>query len=163
MAGVAPAPCIGGGFLLVSDPSRGSPRDLGWGQMSRHRVWCAGRGAGSTVTLEQADQGAEGSCRFFGLAVGGGLPLQSGKRSRTRLSLGTWACHCSLSKVTLLPAKASFLLWALPAASGRRGEAGLGEVERFIPGEQAASADATLPTGVTAVPVSAVRGVGWPR
>lgn len=42
-------------------------------------------------------------------------------------------------------------------------EARLGEVERLIPREQAAGADATLPAGVTAVPVSAARGVGWAR
>lgn len=44
-----------------------------------------------------------------------------------------------------------------------REAASLGEVERFIPGEQAAGADATLPTGVAAVPVSTACGVGWAR
>lgn len=75
------------------------------------------------------------------LWAGGGhwaASAESGERSRKRLSRGALACHCSLFVGTLLPAKASFLLWAPPAASGRRGEAGLGEVESFIPGEQAA-------------------------
>ena len=57
---------------------------LGWGQRSRLRVWCAGREAGSTGTLEQAGQGAAVSCRFFGLAAGIGLPLQSLVRGRGR-------------------------------------------------------------------------------
>lgn len=70
----------------------------------------------------------------------------------------------------LLPAEASFLLSALqalssalPASLREDRETGLGEVERFIPGEQAAGADATLGAGVTAVPVSAARGVGRAR
>lgn len=97
----------GGGFLLVRDPPPGAAHvRLGWGQASRLRVRCAGR-VGSTVTLEQAGQGAEGSCRFFGLAAGRGLPLQtlvkrSGRDSalehwRVSVSLGALACHSSLS------------------------------------------------------------------
>lgn len=67
----------GGGFLLQSDPSRGGSRDFGLGPDVPTWGTVAGRGAGFTVTLEQAGQGAEGSCRFFGLAAGGALPLQS--------------------------------------------------------------------------------------
>lgn len=89
----------------------------GWGQASRHGVRCTGQGAGSTVTLEQAGQGTEDSCRFFGLAAGSGLPLQSlvggGEETRPRALVR----HCSFFSVTLLPAKASFLLWALQALS----------------------------------------------
>lgn len=51
----------------------------------------------------------------------------------------------------------------LPASLRDGGEAGLGEVERFVPREQAAGADATLPTGVAAVPVPAAGGVGRAR
>lgn len=65
-------------------PSRAAPVSLGWGQAPRRRVRCAGRGAGSTVTLEQAGRGAAGSCRFFGQAAGVGLPLQSLVRGRGR-------------------------------------------------------------------------------
>ena len=50
-----------------------------------------------------------------------------------------------------------------PESLREGGEAGLGEVERFIPGEQAAGAEATLPTGVTPIPVSAAGRVGWAR
>lgn len=57
---------------------------LGWGQRSRRRVRCAGRGAGSTGTPEQAGRGAAVSCRFFGLAAGTGLPLQTLARGRGR-------------------------------------------------------------------------------
>lgn len=113
---------------------------LGWGQRSRRRVRCAGRGAGSTGTPEQAGRGGRSFLQVLWAGGGHGTAsADSGERSRERLGRGAFACHCSLFVGTLLPAKASsVLLWAPPAASGRRGQAGLGEVERFIPGEQAA-------------------------
>lgn len=116
------------------------------------------------VTLEQAGGGG----RFLQVLWAGSA--ESGGRSRKRPSPGPLACHCSLFAVTLLPAKASLLLSALqalssalPASLREEREAGLGEVERFIPGEQAAGADAALRAGVAAVPVSAARGVGRAR
>lgn len=119
----------GGGLLWVSGPARGSPRDLGWGQPSGHRVRCAGRGAGSTVALEQAGQGAGGSCGLSGLAVGGG-------RWAASAALG----HCCVTALSsrspcFLP-RPLFRCGPFQQPRGG-GEAGLGEVERFIPGEQA--------------------------
>lgn len=73
---------------MLSNLEGGSLVSLGWGRKSRRRGLCAGQGAGSTATLEQAGQRAEGSCRFFGLVVGGGLPLQSLQVPRPRSPLG---------------------------------------------------------------------------
>lgn len=138
-------PASGGGCLLLSNLEGGSPVSLGWDQKSRRRGLCAGQGVGSTATLEQAGQRAEGSCRFFGLVVGGGLPLQSlvggrgrdsalGHRCVTALLSGHPACCHGLSPV-VSPSR-----WEQcpPESLREGGEAGLGEVERFIPGEQAA-------------------------
>lgn len=130
---------------MLSNLEGGSPLSLGWSQKSRCRGLCAGQGAGSTATLEQAGQRAEGSCRFFGLVVGGGLPLQSLVGGRGRDSALGHRCVTALAgrSPCLLPWPLScgqpFLLGAVPSGEPRGGrEAGLGEVERFIPGEQAA-------------------------
>lgn len=106
------------------------------------------------------------------LWAGGGqwaASAESGGRSRKRLSPPQWVCHCSLGWATLPLARASSAVspsgseQCLPASLRDGGEAGLGEVERFVPREQAAGADATLPTGVAAVPVPAAGGVGRAR
>lgn len=168
VAGLVPAPCTWGGWVsLLSNPSRrSSPRESGLGPevQTQEGSVCRTR---SRVHRNPGASRSGGGGLLRVLWAGGGrgaASAESGERSRERLSRGASACHCSLFAGTLLPAKASsFLLWAPPAASGGRGEAGLGEVERFVPGEQATGADATLPAGVTAVPVSAVRGVGRAR
>lgn len=151
---------------MLSNPSRrSSPGESGLGpEVQTQGSVCRAR---SRVHRNPGASRSGGRSFLQVLWAGGGhgaASADSGERSRERLGRGAFACHCSLFVGTLLPAKASsVLLWAPPAASGRRGQAGLGEVERFIPGEQATRADAALPAGVTAVPVPAVRGVGWAR
>lgn len=64
---------------------------------------------------------------------------------------------------SLLRSALQALSSARPASLGEQQGGGLGEVERFVPGEQAASVDAALPAGEAAVPVPTARRVGWAR
>lgn len=123
-------PSIWGGCLLLSNLEGGSPVSLGWGQKSRRRGLCAGQGVGSTATLEQAGQRAEGPCRFFGLAVGGGLPLQSLVGGRGRDSALGHGCITALAgrSPCLLPWPLScgqpFWLGAVPSGEPQGGRGG---------------------------------------
>lgn len=80
VAGLVPGQAAGAGFCRETTPAGLTEPGP---NIQTEGVVCR-RGAGSAATLEQAGERAEDSCRFFGLAAGGGLRLRSLVGSRGR-------------------------------------------------------------------------------
>lgn len=122
------------------------------------------RGAGSTGALEQAVRGREVPAGSLGWRWAAGGLCRVCREVRKSLSPGPGRLT-ALCAGALLPAEASFLLSALqalssalPASLREDRETGLGEVERFIPGEQAGEKGGAVRADVTPIPVQASPG-----
>ena len=146
-----PPGASGGGFLRQGHRSRDSSgaRRPDGGDGGR-------RGAGSTGTLEQAVRGREVPAGSLGWWRAAGGLCRVCREVRKSLSPGPGHL-IALRAGALLSAEASFLLSALqalssalPASLREDRETGLGEVERFIPGEQAGEKGGAVRADVTA-------------
>lgn len=142
----------------------------GRGQASRHRVLCAGRRQGpqlpwsKQVSGQKVPAGSLGWRRAVGCLCRVWWEVEEETQPPAMgVSLLPRMGHPASGQGLFSAVSPSGSEQCLPASLRDGGEAGLGEVERFVPREQAAGADATLPTGVAAVPVPAAGGVGRAR